>query len=134
MSQIRSVQIVRNKLFPCQIDEKKFKKQLKLMSGVISQLILIQPTIERVALSHQKSAEMVYSTTVFAGNWKFLARTEKKISTVGAVTRNRKTSFKPVLDPNRLSSWNKLLLILATIFNITYRAKKIRSDKCQNTD
>ena len=65
----------------------------------------------------------------------FLQNTEsswkdmKKISTVGAVTRNTKTPIKPVLDPNRLSTWNKLLLTLATVFNLIYRAKKNRSDK-----
>ena len=57
----------------------------------------------------------------------------KKISTVGAVTRNTKTPIKPVLDPNRFSTWNKLLLTLATVFNLIYRAKKNRSDKSQYT-
>ena len=62
-------------------------------------------------------------------SWKDL----KKISTVGAVTRNTKTPIKPVLDPNRFSTWNKLLLTLATVFNLIYRAKKNRSDKSQYT-
>ena len=57
----------------------------------------------------------------------------KKISTVGAVTRNTKTPIKPVLDPNRFSTWNKLLLTLATVFNLIYRAKKYRSNKSQYT-
>ena len=57
----------------------------------------------------------------------------KKISTVGAVTRNTKTPIKPVLDPNRFSTSNKLLLTLATVFNLFYRAKKNRSDKSQYT-
>ena len=62
-------------------------------------------------------------------SWKDL----KKISTVGAVTRNTKIPIKPVLDPNRFSTWNKLLLTLATVFNLFYRAKKNRSDKSQYT-
>ena len=62
-------------------------------------------------------------------SWKDL----KKISTVGSVTRNTKTPIKPVLDPNRFSTWNKLLLTLATVFNLIYRAKKNRSDKSQYT-
>ena len=57
----------------------------------------------------------------------------KKISTVGAVNRNTKTPIKPVLDPNRFSTWNKLHLTLATVFNLIYRAKKNRSDKSQYT-
>ena len=62
-------------------------------------------------------------------SWKDL----KKISTVGAVTRNTKTPIKPVLDPNRFSTWNKLILTLATVFSLIYRAKKNRSDKSQYT-
>ena len=57
----------------------------------------------------------------------------KQISTVGAVTRNTKTPIKPVLDPNHISTWNKLLLTLTTVFNLIYRAKKNRSNKCQYT-
>ena len=56
----------------------------------------------------------------------------KKISTVGTVTRNTKTSIKTVLDPNRFSTWNKLFLTLATVFNLKYRAKRNRSNKSQN--
>ena len=47
--------------------------------------------------------------------------------------QNTKTPIKPVLDPNRFSTWNKLLLTLATVFNLIYRAKKNRSDKSQYT-
>ena len=57
----------------------------------------------------------------------------KKVSTLGAVTRNKKISIKPVLDPNRFSTWKKLLLTFANIFNLIYRAKKNRSNKCQYT-
>ena len=57
----------------------------------------------------------------------------KKISKVGAVTRNTKTPIKPVLYPNRFSTWNKLFLNLATVFNLLYRAKKNRTSKCQYT-
>ena len=35
-------------------DSKKLEKKLKLMSGTMSQLILIRPIMERVALSLQK--------------------------------------------------------------------------------
>ena len=54
----------------------------------------------------------------------------KKISTV---TRNTKTPIKPVLDPNRFSTWNKLLLTLATVFNLICRIKKNCSNKSQYT-
>ena len=54
LSQIGSVQL-RNKKFSSGIDWKKLGKQLKLMSGIMSQLILIQPAMKRVALGHQKS-------------------------------------------------------------------------------
>ena len=57
----------------------------------------------------------------------------KKISTAGTVTRNTKTSIKTVLDPNRFSTWNKLLSTLATVFKLKYRAKSNRSNKSQNT-
>ena len=57
----------------------------------------------------------------------------KKISTVGAITRNTKTPIKSVLDPNRFSTWNKLLLTLATVFNLIYRAKQNRSQRSQYT-
>ena len=57
----------------------------------------------------------------------------KKISTVGAVARNKKSAITPVIDPNRFSTWNKLLLTLATVFNLIYRAKKNRSNECQYT-
>ena len=54
----------------------------------------------------------------------FLQNTEsswkdmKKISTVGAVARNKKLAITPVIDPNRFSTWNKLPLSLATVFNL----------------
>ena len=57
----------------------------------------------------------------------------KKISTVGAVTRTTKTPIELVLDPNRFSTWNKLLLTVATVFILFYRAKKNRSNKSQYT-
>ena len=58
----------KKKTFSSRIDSlaKKLRKQLKLMSGIISQLILTQTTMERVALSHQKSPEMAYSIKFFA--------------------------------------------------------------------
>ena len=68
---------------------------------------------------------------------KFLQNTEsswkdmKKISTVGAVARNKKSAITHVIDTNRFSTWNKLLLCLATVFNLIYRAKKNRSNECQ---
>ena len=55
----------------------------------------------------------------------------KKTSNVGAVTRNTKTPIKPVLDPNCFPTWNKLLLTLATVFNLM--SKKNRSNKSQYT-
>ena len=57
----------------------------------------------------------------------------KKLSTLGAVNRNTKTLIEPLLDRNRFSTWNKLLLTLATVFNLIYRAKKNRSNKSQYT-
>ena len=46
---------LRNKTFLSRIDSKKLREKLQLMSGILSQLILIQPTKKSVALSHQKS-------------------------------------------------------------------------------
>ena len=92
------------------------------MNGIMSRLILIQPTIERVALSCQKPQKW-FRAQQFLQHSENFWQEMKKILTVGAVTRNIKTSLKPVLDPNSFSLSNKLLLILANIFNLTYRAK-----------
>ena len=48
----------------------------------------------------------------------------KKISTVGAVTRNTKTPIKLVLDPNRFPTWITLLLSLATVFNLAIDSER----------
>ena len=86
--------------------------------------------MERVALSHQKlPRDGLQFLQDNERSWKGM----KKISTVGAVTRNTKTPIKPVLDPNRFSTWNKLILPLATFFKLIYRAKKNRSNKSQYT-
>ena len=89
------------------------------MSGIMFQLILIQPTMEAWPWAIRNPPRWLKA------HW-FLQDTEsswkdmKKISTVVAVTRNTKTPIKPVLDPNRFSTWNKLLLTLATGFNLIY--------------
>ena len=98
----------------------------------MSQLILIQPTMERVDLSHQKSSEMAHSTTIFARHGKFLERYEKDVNR-GCRNQKYKSPIKPVLDPNRFSTWNKLLLTLATVFSLIYRAKTNPSKKSQYT-
>ena len=39
----------------------------------------------------------------------------------------------PVIDPTRFRSWTKLLLTLATIYNLLFRIKKERNNKEQYT-
>ena len=57
----------------------------------------------------------------------------KKISTVRTEARNKKSAITPVIDPTSFSTCNKLLLTLATVFNLIYRDKKNRSNECQYT-
>ena len=40
---------------------------------------------------------------------------------------------EPIIDPARFSSWTKLLLTIATVFNLLFRAKKLRDSKQQYT-
>ena len=40
-----------------------------------------------------------------------------------AVTRSPKT-IEPIVDPSKFSTWHKLLLTVATVFNLNNRAKK----------
>ena len=44
-------------------------------------------------------------------------------ATCAAVTRSPKT-IKPIVNPSKFSKWNKLLLTVATVFNLINRAKK----------
>ena len=104
------------------------------MSGIMSQLISIQPTVKRISLGYRKSpwGGVVYQEIIFARHWKFLQRQEKDFNRVWR-NQNRNTSIKLVLEPNCFSTWDKPLLTLATVFNSNYRAKKNRSDKYQYT-
>ena len=59
------------------------------MSEIITQLTIIQPNVEHVALSHQSPHKMAYSTTVFARKVNFLKKDMKRILNVGAITKNK---------------------------------------------
>ena len=56
----------------------------------------------------------------------------KPRATCAAVTRSPKT-IKPIVDPSKFSTWNKLLLTVATVFNLINRAKKMRTNNHQYT-
>ena len=56
----------------------------------------------------------------------------KPRATCAAVTRSLKT-IKPIVDPSTFSTWNKLLLTIATVFNQMHRAKKIRTSNHRYT-
>ena len=72
------------------------------MSGIMSQIILIQPTMERVALSHENppprrlTAPQLLQDT--ESSWKDM----KKISNVGTVTRNTKNTNQTYSRPDPL--------------------------------
>ena len=40
---------------------------------------------------------------------------------------------EPIIDPARFLSWTKMLLTLATVFNLLFRSKKLRDNKQQYT-
>ena len=56
----------------------------------------------------------------------------KSRATGAAVTRSPKT-IKPIVGPSKFSTWNKLLLTVATVFNLINRAKKMRTNNHQYT-
>ena len=97
------------------------------MSGIMSQLIIIQPTMERVALSYRKSPRNALQHHSFCKTLKVLGKIWKDFN---RGCRNQKWDN---INQNRFSARKKLLLILATVVNLIYRAKKNRSSKCQYT-
>ena len=50
-----------------------------------------------------------------------------------ATTRSALRTKIPVLDPKQFSTWTKILLTIATVFNLIYRAKKQRDNYHQYT-
>ena len=56
----------------------------------------------------------------------------KPRATCAAVTRSPKT-IKQIVDPSKFTTWNKLLLTVATVFNLINRAKKMRTNNHQYT-
>ena len=56
----------------------------------------------------------------------------KPRATCAAVTRSPKT-IKPIVDPSKFSIWNKLLLTVASVFNLNNRAKTMRTNNHQYT-
>ena len=83
----------------------KTKKQLKLMSGIMSQLILIQPTMERVALYFplKLSQSNVFSSIINA-----LKRTQKLDA------KGKWRNLNPVIDENGLLRSSGRLLFAPT--------------------
>ena len=56
----------------------------------------------------------------------------KPRATCAAVTRSPET-IKPIVDPSKFWTWNKLLLTVATVFKLIYRAKKMRTNNHEYT-
>ena len=56
----------------------------------------------------------------------------KPRATCAAATRSSR-ALEPLVDSTKFSTWNKILLTVATEFNFIYRAKKIRKNNQQYT-
>ena len=81
----------------------------------------------------RNSGEVVRSTPFLCENELAWNDINKSHATCAAVTRNPKT-IKPIVDPSKFSTWNKLLLTVATVFNLIHRAKKMRTNNHQYTN
>ena len=60
-------------------------------------------------------------------------RPTKQMPICAATTRSALRTKTPVLDPKQFSTWTKILLTIATVFNLIYRAKKQRDNHHQYT-
>ena len=56
----------------------------------------------------------------------------KPRATCAPVTRSPKT-VQPIVNPSKFSTWNKLFLKVATVFNLIHRAKKMQTNNQQYT-